>query len=284
MKRRILIFGASGSGRMVLSTLSKDTEIIGFLDNDKTKWGSDICGIQVLGNANIINEYEAIDEIIIASINGIDTIKKQLMDAGVPLFKINTSFMMVMIQARINFVENFAKMNAENLKDCCIAEGGVFQGDFSKELNRIFPNNKLFLFDTFEGFDLRDIEKEKLYSFSDAESGHLNITNEELVRGKMLHKEMTEFRKGYFPESALGLEKEKFLFVNLDFDLYAPTLAGLEFFFPRLVDGGVILVHDFFSDTYKGVRQAVKEFEEKNTLVKLPIGDNSSVVIIRPRL
>ena len=280
MKKRILIFGASSSGKMVLSTLShNDTEIIGFLDNDRTKWGSDIGGIQVLGNADIINEYEAIDEIIVASINGIDTIKIQLLEAGVPLYKINTSFMTVMVQARINFVKNFKKMNKEKLKDCNIAEGGVFQGDFSKELNCIFPDNKLFLFDTFEGFDLRDIEQERLYSLSNAESGHLNITSEKLVMGKMLHKEMVEIRKGYFPESVLGLDNEKFLFVNLDFDLYAPTLAGLEFFFPRLVNGGVILVHDFFSDVYLGVRKAVNEFEAKNALIKLPIGDNSSVVI-----
>lgn len=267
---------------MVLSALSdKNVKVVGFLDNDEDKWGKQIDGIKVLGNAAEVNKLETIDEIIIASINGMETIKNELIEAGVPSYKINISFMTVMIQARINFAECFAKMNLNKIRDCSIAEGGVFQGDFSKELNRIFPHNKLYLFDTFEGFDIRDICLEKNNHFSDAESGHLNITSEELVMNKMQYKEMVEIRKGYFPESAIGLEQEKFAFVNLDFDLYAPTLAGLEFFFPRLEEGGVILVHDYFSDNYLGVRQAVTEYEEKNEFKKVPIGDNCSVAIIK---
>ncbi len=267
---------------MVLSALSnQDVEVVGFLDNDRTKWGKTIDGVKVYGDVSVIDKCGSIDEIIIASINGMDTIKEQIMAAGVSLIKINTSFMTVMIQARINFAECFAKINADKLNGCSIAEGGVFQGDFSKELNRIFSKNKLYLFDTFEGFDLRDIEQEKLHSFSDAEGGHLNITSEELVMSKMPYKQMVEIRKGYFPESTSELENEKFAFVNLDFDLYSPTLAGLEFFFPRLIPGGAILVHDYFSNSYLGVREAVSKYEEKNKLIKAPIGDNCSIVIIK---
>lgn len=281
MRKKVLIFGASGSGKMVLSSLSnKDVKVVGFLDNDEAKWGKEINGIKVIGNAQAV-DFESVDEIIIASINGMDTIKEQLVLAGIPQHKLNTSFMEVMIQARINFVECFAKMNKSVLKDYSVAEGGVFQGDFSKELNRIFPNNKLYLFDTFEGFDLRDIQQEKENSFSDAEGGHLNTTSEKLVMDKMQHKKMVEIRKGYFPESVAGLENEKFAFVNLDFDLYAPTLAGLDFFFPRMMSGGIILIHDYFSDNYLGVRQAVNEYEEKNKIIKMPIGDNCSIAIIK---
>ena len=38
---------------------------------------------------------------------------------------------------------------------------------------------------------------------------------------------------------------EKFAFVSLDTDLYKPTLAGLEFFWPRMSKGGFIFIHDF---------------------------------------
>jgi O-methyltransferase len=34
-----------------------------------------------------------------------------------------------------------------------VAEVGVYQGHFSAILNRAFPDRKLYLFDTFEGFD-----------------------------------------------------------------------------------------------------------------------------------
>jgi len=35
-----------------------------------------------------------------------------------------------------------------------VAEVGVFRGDFAKRLNLLFPDKKLYLFDTFEGFSL----------------------------------------------------------------------------------------------------------------------------------
>ncbi|MDR3334041.1 MAG: TylF/MycF family methyltransferase [Treponema sp.] len=34
-----------------------------------------------------------------------------------------------------------------------VAELGVFKGDFAKRLNIAFPDRKLYLFDTFDGFD-----------------------------------------------------------------------------------------------------------------------------------
>jgi O-methyltransferase len=41
-----------------------------------------------------------------------------------------------------------------------VAELGVFRGDFAKFINISFPDRKLYLFDTFEGFDEKDIEAE----------------------------------------------------------------------------------------------------------------------------
>ena len=38
------------------------------------------------------------------------------------------------------------------------AELGVFKGEFSRFINHYFPDRKLYLFDTFEGFDSRDVE------------------------------------------------------------------------------------------------------------------------------
>jgi hypothetical protein len=87
-------------------------------------------------------------------------------------------------------------------------------------------------------------------------------------------------RKGYFPETTQGID-ENFCFVNLDFDLYQPTLSGLEFFYPHMVEGGVILVHDYFSGACRGVKEAVQEFERKvkGKLNIFPIGDGLSVGI-----
>ena len=46
-----------------------------------------------------------------------------------------------------------------------VAELGVYKGKFARYLNQYFPDRLLYLFDTFEGFDNRDIEREKAKTF-----------------------------------------------------------------------------------------------------------------------
>ena len=66
-------------------------------------------------------------------------------------------------------------------------------------------------------------------------------------------------RKGWFPETAAGIN-EKFCFVSIDTDLYAPVYSGLEFFYSHLSKGGYICVHDGRNDKYPGAIKAVRDF------------------------
>ena len=109
------------------------------------------------------------------------------------------------------------------------------------------------------------------YNFSD--------TSPEAVLSRMPHPERCVVRPGFFPSTAQGLEEERFLFVNLDADLYEPIRAGLEWFFPRMVSGGFILVHDYYSPAFTGARQAVQEFARSHKVGFLPVGDTLSVAL-----
>lgn len=73
----------------------------------------------------------------------------------------------------------------------------------------------------------------------------------------------------------------KFCFVNLDMDLYLPTYNGLCFFRDKMTEQGVILVHDYYSAGYKGVKAAVEEFlkEYGEGVNKYPIGDGVSIML-----
>lgn len=84
---------------------------------------------------------------------------------------------------------------------------------------------------------------------------------------------------GYFPDTAVGLDDEKFCFVSLDADLYEPIKAGLEFFYPKMISGGVILVQDYYDEIFTGVKKAVNEFAKKHKIFFVPIGDDISVAI-----
>ena len=67
-------------------------------------------------------------------------------------------------------------------------------------------------------------------------------------------------------------------------DLYKPIYEGIVFFYPKLVSGGTLLIHDYFSSAYPNVKQAVEDYElnYSTRLITAPIGDDMSIAIFKP--
>ncbi len=160
-----------------------------------------------------------------------------------------------------------------------IAELGVYRGEFAAILNRLFPDRTLYLFDTFEGFSDKDLSDGKERNHSQAVVGEFQDTTLDLVLTRMKRPEKVVVRRGYFPSTADGLE-DTFALVSLDVDLYKPTLAGLNYFYPRLVKGGCIFVHDYNNLRFKGVRSAVEEFSDSTGAPVVPLPDFAGTAII----
>ena len=154
----------------------------------------------------------------------------------------------------------------------CVAEFGVFRGEFAKYINSVFPDRKLFLFDTFEGFDVRDIKTEINNNYSSAQKNDFSDTSVNLVIKKMKYPENCIVKKGYFPETAMDIE-EKFVFVSIDVDLFDAIYNGLCYFYPRLMPGGYIFVHDYNFTKYSGTKDAVKKYAAENKLTFFPMSD-----------
>lgn len=150
------------------------------------------------------------------------------------------------------------KILSENIEGA-VAELGVYKGDFAKAINSLFPQKKFYLFDTFEGFSNQDFEYDEDNSLSKNIGKTFNDTTVELVLAKMFNRENCVVKKGYFPETAIGLE-EKFAFVSIDTDLFMPIYNGLKYFYPRLEKGGFIFVHDYLNREFKGAKLAVDKF------------------------
>jgi O-methyltransferase len=161
-----------------------------------------------------------------------------------------------------------------------VAELGVYKGKFAKYINQYFPDRKLYLFDTFQGFDKRDVEEEKSKNFSLGEQD-FSDTSLEVVLKQMPFPAQCIAVKGFFPESARDID-DRFVFVSLDTDLFEPIYQGLLFFYPRLVPGGYIFIHDFNNDAYKGAREAVEKFCQEQKINFLPLPDlGGSAIIVK---
>lgn len=161
-----------------------------------------------------------------------------------------------------------------------IAELGVYRGDTARVLNGLFPERTLYLFDTFTSFSAADIETEGRITGARVIKNEFSDTSPELVLKKLSHPERAVIRQGWFPDTAEGVEAS-FAFVSLDADLYAPTLAGLRWFYQRMSKGGMILLHDYNNPRFPGVKQAVRDFEAENGAVPLvPLGDLHGTAVI----
>lgn len=171
-----------------------------------------------------------------------------------------------------------AEMISRSRTPGCVAELGVYRGDFAMRLNEVFKDRKLYLFDTFEGFDQRDVTRETGAGYSTGKQDFTD-TSIELVRKKMPFPENCVFRQGYFPSTAAGIE-ERFCFVSLDADLFEPIYAGLDYFHPRMNEGGYIFVHDFNNDEYSGAAEAVRKYCSENGVCFVPIPDSGGSVVI----
>jgi hypothetical protein len=282
MTNRAYIFGYGDIGNNIIAKHCNEYSILGFLDNNQKLWG------RKLENGLVIYPPEKVKEgnfdfVLVASTGGFKEIPEQLVAMGIGRDRIIMDYSIVQTKGRLAFLEKTGELFAEKNIAGSVAEGGVYRGNFSCEINRVFPNKTLYLFDTFTGFDPKDVEIEYQNKFSESKiQNYFGETSEELVIKKLPYPEKVILRKGYFSETAKGLE-DTFCFVNLDFDLYQPILAGLDYFYPRMVLGGIIIVHDYFSETYKGVKQAINDFVGNNSWgggVKLfPIGDGISIGI-----
>ena len=132
-----------------------------------------------------------------------------------------------------------------------IAEVGVYRGGSARLICEVRGERALYLFDTFEG--LPESRKVDALFQGGQYAAHLEQVQAYLARFPEIR-----YFKGMFPATSGPVADKRFSFVHLDVDLYQSTRDGLEFFYPRMNPGGIILIHDYL--WAEGVRQAVDEF------------------------
>jgi hypothetical protein len=140
-----------------------------------------------------------------------------------------------------------------------VAELGVYKGGGSKLICEFKKELPFHLFDTFSGMPevTENIDLHRAGDFSDTSLQSVQLY---LQQYRNLH-----FHQGRFPESAKNIPRPtKYCFVHLDVDIYESTLAGLEYFYPRLLEGGIIISHDYNALSCPGVKRAFDEYFSKS--------------------
>jgi len=169
----------------------------------------------------------------------------------------------------------FALVRATSKLGGNMAEVGVYRGASARLIREADPARSLHLFDTFAGLPDPG-ENDTEIHLGRFEKSQFSCSLEDVMKylgpSTNLH-----FHPGFFPGTGETVQHERFSFVHSDVDLYASSRSVLEFFYPRLLPGGIILTHDFA--TCRGPHQAFTEFFKylPEPLIELP-GDQAMVV------
>ena len=323
--KRIAIFGAGQAGRMVRTWLPATQELLCFIDNDKEKQGKMMDGLPVLSLEEALQLQPHKIILAILNVEAEQRIRTQIEAAGFTGVCTDLGSIRAIQDVRMSALRLHAREIEAWKIPGDVAELGVYQGAFAAEINRLFPERRLWLFDTFEGFHARDLAIEAERTGVKTQRRSFADTTIELVRSRLPHPEMARFVKGYFPESldfevVSGSDAEQgggdeeiqrapqtsgknvmrasgngsaacepqhedrsepcFALVSLDPDLYEPTLEGLRYFYPRLTPGGRILIHDYTSCQFEGVKMAVDEYCRVHGLFVVPLMDLHGTAVL----
>jgi hypothetical protein len=139
------------------------------------------------------------------------------------------------------------------------AECGVYKGGAAILLSHLFHAKKeeerLFLFDSFSGLpepDSVDLHKEGDFSDTSYDAVFKALVMQGGVNWQIVEGEIPSVFSSYL--------SDRFSFCHVDVDLFNSTYDCLNFLYPRLIQGGCIVIDDYGFPTCPGAKAATEAF------------------------
>jgi len=184
---------------------------------------------------------------------------------------------------------------------CCDLDGdfvecGVAAGSQVAAMYRACSSKKIWLFDSFEGIPLAskyDTTQPGIGVISHDVNGYLlttsGITAVSIEQVKQhfaewnVNDENFEYVQGWFEETLTLNKIEKISLLRLDGDLYNSTKVCLEYLYPKVVDGGWVIIDDYgLTGCFKAVHEYFGNFKFKivqNTKTVIYFQKNKDLII-----
>lgn len=135
-----------------------------------------------------------------------------------------------------------------------IAEVGVYKGGTGKLIAKTCRGKTIHLFDTFSGTP----NSNPYIDFH--KKGDLSDTSVEKVQEFLKDCDNVIIHPGLFPSSAEGIKDKVFCLVHVDVGLYQSIKDCLEFFYSKVISGGIIIFEGYEWTACPGAKKAINEF------------------------
>lgn len=134
-------------------------------------------------------------------------------------------------------------------------EFGIYQGGSLELIAKFNPNVNIFGIDSFQG-----LPEPTQHDFHH-EGEFANVDYTAIVGYfKMIHPTVRILR-GFSPKVFEFFDENiRFAFVHIDVDMYGSVKDACDFFYPRMVENGIMLFDDYGFTSTRGARIAVDEF------------------------
>ena len=160
-----------------------------------------------------------------------------------------------------------------------VVELGCYEGTTAilirKTLDSYQSSKAFHVYDSFEG-----LPEESEFDGSFGKGGMLRATEEGLIENFRRHDaQLPEVHVGWFKDTLPSELPEKISFAHLDGDFYSSIMESLEYIYPKLSQGAVVVIDDYcdpdtldVNNILPGVKKACDEFfaekpEEVNVLI-----------------
>lgn len=151
-------------------------------------------------------------------------------------------------------------------------ECGVFRGGLSKTVMSYIGSSQMkdrtyWLLDTFQGIPADQVDETVLHrhrypdTWTEVTRAFAGYSNVRLVRGRV-------------PDTLPHVTSDRVCFVSIDMNVATPEIAATEYFWPRLVDGGVVVIDDYGCQGHEAQKTAFDTFAKghQRAVLALPTG------------
>jgi O-methyltransferase len=179
-------------------------------------------------------------------------------------------------------------------RDGWIAECGCFRGlsahlisSHQRHFKKDFDGEGFQLFDSFAGLsaptaeDMVGLEEGLQGGTRSCKAGAFAASLDH-VRRSLQEFPKIEFHPGWLPESLNPGLGKAYKFVHIDLDIYVPIKGALEFFYPRLVPGGILVLDDYGFIRWPGARKATDEFCAARGLRPIVLSTGNAILLKAP--
>ncbi len=148
-----------------------------------------------------------------------------------------------------------------------LSRAAAYYADFAT-----FTGRTLYLMDTFEGIptsQFTDSERamglDEKYKYGDTFGS---------VQKKFSEFPNVRLIKGRIPESLSQVDSEKIAYLSIDMNAAAPEVAALEYFWPKMVDGAIVVFDDYNWRLHINQKRAIDELARSlgTEVLALPTG------------